>query len=576
MPAQQTQDLSTHKIYSEGSEVPGTFQVVSVVVDRSINKIPLARIVLKDGDPSTQNFNAANSAEFEPGKTIKIEAGFHNQNETIFEGVVIRQNIRLKNGRDSFLVVECKDMAYKMTLARKNKYYVDMKDSDIVESILGNYELQKDVDATSTEHKQLVQYNATDWDFMVSRMEVNALVVLVENGKVTCKKPTVESSANVTTEFGTDVLAFDAQLDASFQYSTVTCKAWDMSSQEVAESDNESAGVTEAGDLSSSTLAGKVNEGSIEYTHSGKLAQEELKSWATARQTKNILSKARGIVTCKGKFDAKPMGTLELSGFGDHLNGNHFISGVRHELKNSLWESTIQFGWWPEWFTEMYPVNHPPASGIVPAIHGLQIGVVTQLEEDPESEFRVQVKFPLMDNDAEGIRARVALLDAGNERGSFFMPEINDEVIVGFINDDPRDAVILGMLNSSSKPAPFTPSDDNHEKGFVTRSKMKLIFNDDKKSILLQTPAGKEITLDEDQQKIIIKDENDNKLEMSSDGITIESCKDIILKATGDIKADGINVEMKGSGNFKAEGSGGAKLSSSGTTDVKGSLVNIN
>jgi uncharacterized protein involved in type VI secretion and phage assembly len=202
--------------------------------------------------------------------------------------------------------------------------------------------------------------------------------------------------------------------------------------------------------------------------------------------------------------------------------------------------------------------------------------VVTQLESDPGNEFRIQVKFPLMDNDAEGIWARVALLDAGDGRGSFFMPEVKDEVIVGFINDDPRDAVVLGMLNSSSKPAPLTPSDDNHEKGFFTRSKMKILFNDDKKVMTLHTPAGKEIILDDDQKKIIIQDDNKNKIELSKDGIIIESCKDIKLKAKSDIKGEGVNVEMKGSGNFKGEGSGGAKLTSSGTTEVKGSIVNIN
>src|SRR5690606_40350287 len=63
----------------------------------------------------------------------------------------------------------------------------------------------------------------------------------------------------------------------------------------------------------------------------------------------------------------------------------------------------------------------------------------------------------------------------------------------------------------------------------------------------------------EDQKKIVIRDENDNRIEMSSDGIVIESCKDIKLKAAADLKGEGVNVEMKGSGNFKGEGSGGAK-----------------
>ncbi|MBL7731672.1 MAG: type VI secretion system tip protein VgrG [Chitinophagaceae bacterium] len=576
MPAQPTQDLSSFKVFSDGTELPGTFNIISVMVDKGINKVPVARIIMKDGDASAQGFNNSNKTELDPGKTIKIEAGFHNQTEVIFEGVIIKQNIRLKNGKDSFLVVECKDKSYPMTLVRKSAYFAESKDSDAIETIVGNYGLQKDITATTVTHKQLVQSFCTDWDFMISRSELNGMVVLCDNGKVIIKKPEVASSATATCTFGTDVLNFDAQFDATHQYQTITCKAWSFADQEITDADNEPVSITEAGDITSATLAGKVNGTTAEYVHSGKLTQDELKSWATAQQTKNILSKTRGLITCKGKFEAKPTETLELVGFGNHYNGKHFISAVRHELKDSLWETSIQFGWWPELFTEQYTVNQPPAAGVIAAVPGLQIGVVTALEGDPESEFRIQVRFPLMDNQAEGIWARVALLDAGKERGSYFMPEVDDEVIVGFINADPRDAIILGMVNSSSKPAPFTPSDDNDEKGFVTRSKMKLVFNDKKPSVTIETPGGRMLILDDDAGKITIKDKKKNTIEMSDDGILIDSSKDIILKAKKDIKGDGVNVEIKASGNFKGEGSGGAKLSSSGTTEVKGSFVNIN
>ena len=67
-----------------------------------------------------------------------------------------------------------------------------------------------------------------------------------------------------------------------------------------------------------------------------------------------------------------------------------------------------------------------------------------------------------------------ASLDAGDDRGFFFRPEIGDEVVVGFLDDDPRRAVILGMLHSSAKAAPLAGSDDNHEKVYQSRSKMKL------------------------------------------------------------------------------------------------------
>ena len=103
------------------------------------------------------------------------------------------------------------------------------------------------------------------------------------------------------------------------------------------------------------------------------------------------------------------------------------------------------------------------------------------------------------------------------------MPEIDDEVIVGFINNDPRDAVVLGMLHSSAKPAPITAQDANDEKGFTTRSKMHLHFNDATNTISIDTPAGNKIVLDEAGMKIEITDQNSNKITMDATGIKIES-----------------------------------------------------
>jgi hypothetical protein len=119
-------------------------------------------------------------------------------------------------------------------------------------------------------------------------------------------------------------------------------------------------------------------------------------------------------------------------------------------------------------------------------------------------------------------------------------------------------------------------SDDNNEKGFVTREKIKFIFNDEKKSVVLETPGGKKITLDDDAKVIRLEDENSNVITINSDGIKMESGKDIILKATGDVKVEGINVSLKASAQFKGEGSGGAEISTSAVAILKGSMVQIN
>ncbi|WP_294199452.1 type VI secretion system tip protein VgrG, partial [uncultured Chryseobacterium sp.] len=288
------------------------------------------------------------------------------------------------------------------------------------------------------------------------------------------------------------------------------------------------------------------------------------------------LAKTRGRVKFQGIPSVLPGVTLTLQGVGNRFNGKIYVTGVRHEIADGNWLVDAQFGLSPTWFSETYDISEMPGSGIIPSISGLHIGVVSQLESDPDGEDRILVQIPIINNEEEGIWARIATLDAGENRGSFFRPEIGDEVIIGFINDDPNDAVVLGMLNSSAKPAPLTAADENNEKGFVTRSEMKMIFNDDKISYTLETPKGKKLILNEDEDVIKIQDEHSNILTLNKDGISMESGKDIKIKAKGDVKIEGVNVSVKASAQFKAEGSSGSELKSGAVTVVKGSQVKIN
>ncbi len=210
------------------------------------------------------------------------------------------------------------------------------------------------------------------------------------------------------------------------------------------------------------------------------------------------------------------------------------------------------------------------------SISGLHIGIVIQLEDDPLGEDRILIRTPLISEDETGTWARVNSLDAGENRGAFFRPEIDDEVIIGFIDNDPRHAVVLGMLNSSAKPAPIKATDKNSEKGFITREELKLLFNDEKKAVAIETPNSNIITISDEDGGISLEDENGNSMLMNADGITLESGKDIILKATGDITLEGVNIEVTASAELKGEGSAGAELSAGGNTVIKGATVMIN
>src|SRR5260370_33648601 len=136
------------------------------------------------------------------------------------------------------------------------------------------------------------------------------------------------------------------------------------------------------------------------------------------------------------------------------------------------------------------------------------MGIVTALENDPVGEDRIKCRLPLVSTSEEGIWARLATLDAGNDRGTYFRPEIDDEVVVGFLNDDPRHPVILGMCHSSAKPTPEPAKDDNHHKGYVSRKKLKLTFDDEKKIILVRTSPENQLIFYKDPKSYQAHDQH--------------------------------------------------------------------
>jgi Rhs element Vgr protein len=568
-------DLVTHKILIEGEELSKTYQVKSIVVQNEVNRIPMAQIVLVDGEASERDFKLSNEDLLIPGKKIEITAGYHNDEETIYKGIIIKHSIKIKEST-SLLIVECKDEAVKLTIGRKSKYFYDVKDSEAFEEIIDAYALDKDVEATNFSHKEIVQYNTSDWDFIVSRAQANGKLCFVENGKITISKPNVSSSPVETVTFGATLIDFDAEIDARNQFAKVSSYSWDYTNQELVEIEAKDPGVSLNGNLSASDLTKTIELENLELRHGGTITEVELQDWADAKLLFQQLSKIRGRVKFQGIPAVKPNTIITLEGVGDRFNGNAYITAVFHEISEGNWTIDAQFGLNPEWFSETFDIHTPTGSGIIPAIKGLHTGIVTQLESDPNGEDRILVKIPIINNDEQGIWCRVASPDAGDNRGVFFRPEIEDEVIIGFINEDPNNAIVLGMLHSSGKPAPIVASDDNHQKGIVTRSEIKVLFDDEKKSIGIETPAGKKITLDEDQGVIIIEDENSNVITIDSNGIKMESAGNIELKATGDVKIEGTNVSINASAQFKAEGSAGVEMSSGATAILKGSIVQIN
>lgn len=580
------------KILSKGKEIDGTYKIVSIHVLRTVNQIPVARFSILDGDMPDGEFAASNSEVFLPGNEVEIQAGYESKTETIFKGIITRHEIRITSKNRGELVVECRDKAVKMTIARKNANFVDMTDSAIMSKLVGDAGLSADIKSTDTTYKELVQYYCTDWDFLLSRADANSHLVIVEDGKIISKPPDTSAGPVLDLKYGTDIMSFNAYMDARHQFAKVQGTSWDLAAQATISENVSPATLNQQGNLDTKTLSKTLGLPDFRIQAPAPLVKTGLKSYVAAQMQKSGLSRIRGKVRFQGNAKALPGVQLKLEKIGARFDGNLFLGRVSHDITAGNWVTTAEFGLDPDWFTEEKQILPPPASGLLPGIEGLQVGVVIQVNDDPEKEYKVKVKVPVMEAEKEGVWARIAKFYGSSGIGSWFMPEKDDEVVLGYFNNDPCHPVILGSLYSSKRKPPWEPEAENYIKGLVTRSKLKVEFDDENKVTTIETPAKNKIILSDKDKSILIQDENDNKIKLDPGGILAQSPKDIQIKATGkvtiegtggvdvkspaDITHKGLNITSTADVGITAKGNATAELSASGQTTVKGAIVMIN
>lgn len=585
IPNPSQHDVATFTILIDDNVIDPLHEVISISVMQEVNRIPAARIILRDGDAAERNFRISNEDNFIPGKRVRIKIGMDGDNTQVFKGIIVKHAIKVQENGNTQLHIECRDESVRMSIGRRSRYFENVKDSQVFDELAGAYGLRSDSESTPLTHKELVQHHITDWDFVLLRAEANGMLVNVQQGVLKISKPKTTAEPVLQLTYGSSVIEFEAEMDARDQFKKVKAISWDYSGQKLFEADTEEfPSFQQHGNLAGAKLADAIGLSEYEMHHSGHLLEQELQEWVNGLMLRSRMAKIRGRARVTGFSGVNPGDMVMLDGVGERFNGKAYVTAVRHDVTDGAWYTHIQFGLDPERYANLHAdMVDPQSAGLIGSVHGLQIGIVVQLQDDPDGDDRILVRVPVIDNNAQGTWMRVASLDAGSDRGAFFMPEIGDEVIVGFINDDPRHGVVLGMVNSSAKPAPLRLEDVNHKKGFTTRSKMRIHFNDDTKTITIDTPAGNSVTLDEQGSRIEVKDQNDNRITLDTAGIKLESPMSIEIKAGLDLKLaaaasltiGGTSLSVKADGNLGIQGAA-TKLSAQGITEISGSLVKIN
>lgn len=592
-PANNTSAIVMLSITANGAPIDEAIDILSVSITKTLNKIPYAKIELDDGDIPDKDFPVSNGKDFKPGNKIEIKAGYGDTDETLFTGIIVRHGIKIIGANDSRLVIECRDEAVKMTIGRKNANYINYTDSDIIAKLVKNHGLTPDVSTTTTTYPELVQYYCSDWDFILARAEVNGLLICVDAAKLSAKAPEVSGEVALKLTYGEDLIELHADMDARTQYTAVDGVSWDPANLEIIKQTAPPKTLNGQGDLTSKQLADIVGPDTFGLQTPGQIEAEALKGWAEAQQVKAGLARIRGRMKFQGSAKALPGTLIELDGVGSHFNGNVFVSSVNHQITSSgNWISEATFGMSSDWFAEQRDLVAPPASGWLPGVEGLQIAVVMQLDGDPCEQSRIQVKVPILQAETEGVWARLSNFHASNAIGAFFIPEVGDEVILGYLNNDPCNPIVLGSLYGPKNKPPYELTAENNTKAIVTRSKLKIEFDEEMKITTIITPGENKLVLNDDEESILMQDQNSNKVLLSPDGIVLDSPKDISITAKGkitidamgaidvssqaDVSVKGMNVNHEANASFVAKGNASAELSASGQVTVKGAMVMIN
>ena len=563
------------EVKSDGDTVPRKYSLLSTLVSKEVNRISSARLAYLEEDSeeklSEQDF-------FKPGKLIEIFGGSANKKKRIFKGIVIKKNLKVREQSSSILTVDCKDEVEKLTKGEESRYFYESTDSSILNEVLANYEgIDIQIEETSVKHQEMVQYHATDWDFILSRAEANCQLVFTDDGLLTTKVPKLDASEKLPViKYGRNVYDFASQMDSRTQVRKVVAESWSPSEQEWIKVEGEVSGFEKQGDVKSKELSKVLDVKELKIKHSGELEPQELKALAEAKAMKINLARLVGRIKVDFSPLVKPGDTLILKKFGKRFDGKIYVTAIQHEINKGTGFTHIQFGLKEAEGIKNKSNGNSSTGGNLPSVQGLHIGVVTQLEKDPKLHYRVKVKLPIVDAQSEGQWARMAMQSAGKEHGFFFLPEIGDEVIIGFIDQDPRHPIVLGAMYSKANAGPFEPKNDNYQKALITKSGMKIQFDDEKKDLTISTPGGYEIRLSEESSGIFIKDQHKNTITMDKNGISLDSVGDLVLNAKKDVKINASNIQNKAKAKFKAEGSSGLDLITNAINTIKGSLVKIN
>jgi uncharacterized protein involved in type VI secretion and phage assembly len=548
-------------------------QLRQVVVDTDGSGPDACRVVLDD-----PGRDALHRSGLELKATLTVTAGRvgDETGDRVFDGVIYSLGFDFDD-RGSFTTIVAYDRSFGLYNGLHTKTYQNLTDSDLATQLAGEVGLDVGrVSATSVVHEHLAQVNETHFEFLTRRAREVDRVLLVTGSELHFAEQTEAADGPAPGDYssrdrlqlvpGGNVERLTARLTAAQQVSEVEVRGWDpRRKQAISATAPARSRVAELPDRPDQVAArfGSPRHVTVDLPLTTQ-AECDAVAAAQAERLASTFAHAEGVAHGDPRLVAGV--AVSLGQTGGRFDGKLTVSRARHVWDRHGYHTsfTVSGGHDRSMLGLVTGDDHRIRGH---RVNGLVLGVVTNCT-DPDHLGRVKLKFPWLSEDYESDWVRVLQLGAGGNRGFVLLPEVNDEVLVGFEHGDTRRPYVLGGLFNGVDTAPFgTAVDANSGKvktrGWRSRAGHELILSDEdgKEKIELRT-KGSAVSF---------------VLDATDGSLTVETKGDVTLTVGGNAsittKKD-FTVEATGTGTIKAKK--GLSLESDGNVTVHGKQIALN
>ena len=461
----------------------------------------------------------------------------------VFSGTIAALEPEFRAG-GATLAARAYDASHALNRTRKTRTFQKMSGADIARKLANEAGLRTGTIEPSGSPQAFVQQSdETDWALLHRLASAIDFEVVVEDDKLCFRKAGGPAgSTPINLRWGENLLEFCPRLTAIQQVDTVTVRGWDPSAKRAIKA------VASLVDGDSRPNAGRSSVkpgGAVALGDRPVLDQDEADRLARSVAARLAHAAVAATGLCRGEPRLRAGCRIEVDGVGRRFGGTYAPSAVTHTLRGG------------QGYVTRFAVSGRAAHGLLAAPaparspwgSGLVIGLVTQ-NKDPDKLGRIRVRYPTLGDDIEGNWARVAAPGAGPTRGVLMLPQVGDEVVVGFEHGDVRRPYVLGALwNGQARPEDLAQPDGSF--GLKTDAKLKLAAKGD----------------------IALKGEK--TLEITTDGKATQT-------AGGDLVVEGAKITIKSKGKIAIESNAGLSFSAPsiavqarGKLDLSGAQVAI-